>query len=276
MTATIRLRLGQHLRGGFLAGWTVVVLLFLLVPLAVPLVLSFSSERVFVFPPSGLSWRWYAELFAEERWRSSILNSFIVGLGSTFLATVLGTMGALGLHSPAFPARNVVRGLILSPIMTPFIITAVGSYMVAAKVGLLNTYAALIIAHTVLGAPFVVVAVTASLSGFDSNLVRAAQSCGATPSVAFRRVTLPLILPGVLSGAALAFATTFDEVVIAQFLTGAGQRTLPLQMFTSLREQLSPALTAAATLMMVLSLVLLGISQILRRKSEARLVRTDA
>ncbi|MBS7534267.1 ABC transporter permease [Ancylobacter sonchi] len=262
-----------RLRTGLLAGWTVLVLLFLVVPILIPVVLSFNSERFFLFPPSDFSLRWYQEVLGEERWRASIVNSLVVGFGATCLATVLGTMAALGLDAPAFPARRLARALIMSPVITPIVITAVGSYLFAAQVELINTYAGLILAHTILGAPFVVVTVSASLTGFDANLMRAASMCGAPPLHAFRRVMLPLILPGVLSGAAFAFVTSFDEVVIAQFLTGATHRTLPLQMFTGLREQLSPALAAAATFMMLLSLVLLGVTEILRRRTAQRVAR---
>ncbi len=157
--------------------------------------------------------------------------------------------------------------LVISPLIVPVVITAVGSYLFYARVGLASTYVGIILAHTALASPFVVVTVGASLTGFDRNLMRAASISGAKPVVAFYRIMLPLILPGVLSGAAFAFVTSFDEVVVAQFLASANQRTMPLEMFIGLRERLSPAITAAATLMMLLSIILLVVANILTRRS---------
>jgi putative spermidine/putrescine transport system permease protein len=238
--------------------------------------------------------------------RAAIGNSLLIGFGATILATVLGTLTAIGLSDPKFPARRFVVPLLISPLIVPVVVTAVGTYLFYARVGLANTYAGIILAHTVLASPFVVVTVGASLTGFDRNLMRATSILGAKPLTGFLRVMLPLILPGVLSGAAFAFVTSawveaseplpavtartiwcflvrperavsssrpddpkvFDEVVVMQFLANAEQRTLPLEMFTGLREQLSPAITAAATLMMGLSILLLIVANVLARRSQ--------
>ena len=183
---------------------------------------------------------------------------------------MLGTLTAIGLSDPKFPARRFVVPLLISPLIVPVVVTAVGTYLFYARVGLANTYVGIILAHTVLASPFVVVTVGASLTGFDRNLMRATSILGARPLTGFFRVMLPLILPGVLSGAAFAFVTSFDEVVVVQFLANAEQRTLPLEMFTGLREQLSPAITAAATLMMGLSILLLIVANLLARVAAKR------
>jgi putative spermidine/putrescine transport system permease protein len=255
---------------GALGLWCALVLMFLVAPILVPVPLSFNSGSFFTFPLAGLSTRWYEVVLGTARWRNAIANSVLIGAGATILATTLGTMTAMGLSDPRFPARRFIVPLLISPLIVPIVVTAVGTYLFYARVGLANTYAGIILAHTVIASPFVVVTVGASLAGFDRNLMRAASIHGARPLRQFFKVMLPLILPGVLSGAAFAFVTSFDEVVIVQFLANADQRTLPLEMFTGLREQLSPAITAAATLMMTLSIVLLIVANILARRSRQR------
>jgi len=261
----------ERIRVALLWLWCSLVAVFLIVPIFIPVPLSLNSGSFFSFPLAGISTRWYAEVLGSERWRAAIGNSLMIGFGTTLLATALGTLTAIGLASDKFPFRRIVMPLLISPLVVPVVITAVGAYLFYARVGLASTYSGIILAHTALASPFVVVTVSASLTGFDRNLMRAASILGARPTVSFFRVMLPLILPGVLSGAAFAFVTSFDEVVVVQFLASADQRTLPLVMFTGLREQLSPAITAAATLMMLLSLLLLLVAEGLRRGARRRL-----
>ncbi|TGQ64069.1 ABC transporter permease [Mesorhizobium sp. M00.F.Ca.ET.186.01.1.1] len=262
--------LGERIRITLLWLWCGLVILFLLVPILIPVPLSFNSGAFFIFPLEGLSTRWYEVVLGTQRWQSAIGNSLIVAFGTTMIATTLGTLTAIALSDEKFPGRRIVMPLLLSPLIVPVVITAVGSYLFYARVGLASTYAGIILAHTALASPFVVVTVGASLTGFDRNLMRAAAISGARPLTAFLRVMLPLILPGVLSGAAFAFVTSFDEVVVVQFLASAGQRTMPLEMFIGLREKLSPAITAAATLMMALSIVLLIVANLLARRGQGR------
>ncbi|MER8710003.1 ABC transporter permease [Mesorhizobium sp. M0018] len=261
---------GERIRITLLWLWCGMVILFLLVPILVPVPLSFNSGAFFIFPLEGFSTRWYAVVLGTQRWQSAIGNSLIVAFGTTLIATILGTLTAIALSDEKFPGRRIVMPLLLSPLIVPVVITAVGSYLFYARVGLASTYAGIILAHTALASPFVVVTVGASLTGFDRNLMRAAAISGAKPITSFFRVMLPLILPGVLSGAAFAFVTSFDEVVVVQFLASANQRTMPLEMFIGLREKLSPAITAAATLMMALSIVLLVVANLLVRRSQRR------
>lgn len=261
---------GERIRVALLWLWCGLVILFLLVPILIPVPLSFNSGAFFIFPLEGLSTRWYEVVLGTQRWQSAIGNSLIVAFGTTLIATTLGTLTAIALSNEKFPGRRIVMPLLLSPLIVPVVITAVGSYLFYARIGLASTYAGIILAHTALASPFVVVTVGASLTGFDRNLMRAAAISGAKPLTAFFRVMLPLILPGVLSGAAFAFVTSFDEVVVVQFLASAGQRTMPLEMFIGLREKLSPAITAAATLMMGLSIVLLVVANLLARRGQGR------
>ena len=261
---------GERIRVALLWIWCGLVILFLLVPILIPVPLSFNSGAFFIFPLEGLSTRWYEVVLGTQRWQSAIGNSLIVAFGTTLIATTLGTLTAIALSNEKFPGRRIVMPLLLSPLIVPVVITAVGSYLFYARIGLASTYAGIILAHTALASPFVVVTVGASLTGFDRNLMRAAAISGAKPLTAFFRVMLPLILPGVLSGAAFAFVTSFDEVVVVQFLASAGQRTMPLEMFIGQREKLSPAITAAATLMMALSIVLLVVANLLARRGQGR------
>jgi putative spermidine/putrescine transport system permease protein len=250
--------------------WTgaVIVLFFLLVPIIAIVPLSFSSGNFLVYPLPGFSLRWYEELLTSDKWLPALRNSLIVGLSATVAATILGTLAAVGLNRARFPARAVVMGLLLSPMIVPVVITAIGVYFFFAPLGLTNSYAGLILAHTALAAPFVVVTVSATLAHFDTTMSRAAASLGAAPLTGFRRVTLPLIMPGVASGALFAFATSFDEVVVALMIAGPQQRTLPREMFSGIRESINPTITAVATVLILTAIALLSCLELLRRRSE--------
>ena len=241
------------------------VLLFLIAPILAIMPLSFSSGSLLTFPLPGLSLRWYESVLSSGRWLSALRNSFIVGTSATALATVLGTLAALGLNRAQLPLKPLLMAVLLSPMIVPTVITAVGVYFFFAPLGLTNSFSGLILAHTALGAPFVVITVNATLQGFDANLTRAAASLGAGPTRAFFRVILPLILPGVVSGMVFAFATSFDEVVVALMLAGPDQRTLPREMFMGIREQISPEITAIAAALIIFAATLLLAMEMLRR-----------
>lgn len=244
------------------------VFLFLVAPLIAIVPLSFNSGGYLTYPMPGLSLRWYDAFFASSTWRLSIRNTFIVGTSASAVATILGTMAALGMARGSFPGRGFLMALIISPMVLPFVITALGMFFFFSRLGLTNSLLGLALAHAALGVPFVVITVSATLQGFDRNLPRAAAALGARPLYAFRRVTLPVISPGVVVGALFAFAISFDEVVIAVFLVGPGQRTLPRQMFSGIRENLDPTIAAVATFMMLISVILLIAVELLRRRSE--------
>lgn len=256
-----------------LAAWGVLV--FLILPILVIIPLSFNAEPFFSFTPGMLqfdpdaySLRWYREIFTDLRWTLAIQNSFIIGILSTILATTLGTIAAVGLTSDAMPFKRPIVALILSPMIVPLIIIAAGMFFFYTRFDLVGTYFGLVMAHAALGTPFVVITVTATLAGFDHSLFNAGLGLGATPVRAFRDVMLPLIRPGVISGALFAFVTSFDEVVIVLFLAGPEQRTIPRQMFSGLREQINPTILAVATLLVLLSVALLMTLELLRRRTE--------
>ena len=246
----------------------VLVLAFLILPILIIVPLSFSSGTFLTFPLPGLSLRWYQEFFTSAPWQLSLRNSLIVASATTTLATVLGTLAALGLTRARLPGQTLLMGLIVSPMVVPLVIVAVGVYFAYAPFGLTSSLVGLTLAHTALAAPFVVITVSATLQGFDPNQARAGASLGASPVVVFRRIILPLILPGVISGALFAFVTSFDEVVVALFVTGPAERTLPRQMFNGIRENISPVIAAAATFVILISVLLLTALELLRRRNE--------
>ena len=268
-TSAARLPLGRYAYLGFCA----LVFLFLVAPILVIVPLSFNAEPYFTFTEGMLgfdaeaySLRWYREIVENEEWRRSLVNSLVIGVSATVLATVLGTLAALGLANSHMPARRLVTGLLISPMVTPVIISAAGMFFFYSSIGLGQTHIGLILAHATLGIPFVVITVTATLASFDDNLTRAAASLGASPVHTFRKVQLPLIAPGVLSGALFAFATSFDEVVVVLFMAGVEQRTIPRQMWAGIREQISPAILAVATFLIGFAVLLLFAVEWLRRR----------
>ncbi|MCG5260641.1 ABC transporter permease [Cupriavidus gilardii] len=243
------------------------VLIYLLAPILSIIPLSFNAEPSFTYPLAGWSLRWYREFLGSQAWQLALKNSVIVAVGSTLAAGVLGTLAALGLSQRQCPLRAGLMAVLVAPMVVPVVITAVGFYAVFAQLGLLNSLAGLIVAHTALGAPFVVITVTATLSRFDNRLMWAAASLGARPLTAFRRVMLPAIAPGIAAGMVFAFVTSLDEVVIALFLAGPEQRTLPRQMWSGMRESISPTITAVASLLIVLSCASLAAAQWLQGRA---------
>ena len=251
------------------------VFLFLIAPILVIIPLSFNAEPYFTFTEGMISMksdaystRWYADIAKNPQWAFSAVNSIIVAVCSTLLATFLGTLAALGLSQSHMPYKSAVMGVLISPMIVPLIISAAGMFFFYSNIGLAQTLPGLILAHAVLGTPFVVITVTATLTGFDDSLTRASQSLGADSRKTFFKVQMPLILPGVISGALFAVITSFDEVVIVFFLAGFEQRTIPRQMWAGIREQISPTILAVATILVLVSILLLTTVELLRRRSE--------
>lgn len=241
---------------------------FLVFPILAIIPISFSSGSFLSYPLPGFSLQWYRTVLQPFPWLETLGNSLIIAVGATFLATVLGTLAAYGLTIAKFPGRGLIIAIIISPLIVPIIVVALGVYFLFARVGLLGSFAGMILAHTALGAPFVVITVLATLQGFDRGLVRASASLGAKPMTTFWQVTFPLIFPGVTTGALFAFITSFDEVVIALFVASPAQLTLPRQMFAGLRDQLDPSIIAMSTLLVLFTTILLLIMEFLRRRTK--------
>lgn len=252
----------------FFNGFALLALIFLITPVLVIVPLSFNKSSFLTYPMDGFSLEWYKVFFASDAWLGALKNSFIIAPIATLFATVLGTLAAMGIVRSNFRGKLLFMSIIMSPMVTPIVIVAVGLYFFFAQLSLINSYLGLILAHTVLGIPFVVITVSATLKGYDYNYSRAAASLGASPFFAFRTVTFPLIAPGVISGALFAFATSFDEVVVTLFLASPRQRTLPMQMFSGIRDNIDPTIAAAATIMLVSSAMLLLTIEWLRRRNE--------
>ncbi len=258
-----------------LAWFSYLVLFFLILPILVIVPLSFNVEPFFSFTagmlrldPAAYSLRWYHEIYTNPNWMLAIRNSFVIGIAATVVATVLGTLAAVGMTSRYMPFKNLIMAVMLAPMIVPLIIMAAGMFFFYTRYNIAGTYAGIIMAHAALGIPFVIISVMATLSGFDRALYHAGLGMGASPVRAFMDITMPIIRPGVITGALFAFATSFDEVVIVIFLAGPGQRTIPRQMFSGLREQINPTILAVATLLIAVSVLFLISLELLRRRSE--------
>ncbi|ANK82281.1 ABC transporter permease [Minwuia thermotolerans] len=251
------------------------ILFFLIFPLVVIIPLSFNSVPYFSFTPemlaldpAGYSTKWYQDFLTNPNWQGAVWNSVVIAIFATIISTTLGTLAALGLSRPTMPYRTIVMSILISPMIVPLIISAAGMFFFYSSVGLQGTHIGVILAHAALGTPFVVITVTATLVGFDHNLTRASYSLGASPARTFFKVIVPLITPGVISGALFAFITSFDEVVVVLFVGSFDQRTIPWQMFSGIREQISPTILAVATLLTLVSAMLLFTLELLRRRTE--------
>ena len=267
-----------------------VVFFFLIAPLIAIVPISFSvspfmvfTEGMLAWPPEPEAWslRWYRNMIGDcsaevvsstvpcsTKWMKGTVNSFYIGIIATFIATILGTMAALGLSRPHMPYKALIMSILISPMIVPLIITAAGMFFFYARINLVYTFTGVILAHVALATPFVVITVTATLVGFDMNMVKAAQSLGAKPMRTFFKVIMPLILPGIISGALFAFITSFDEVVIVMFMASIDQLTIPKQMWAGIRQEISPVILCMATCLVILSIVLLTTVELLRRRAE--------
>lgn len=251
------------------------VFFFLIAPIVVVIPLSFNAQDFFTFTPEmlsldpdGYSLKHYQDFFTNSDWTGALYNSVRIAPVATLLSVGFGTLAAIGLSQSHVPFKRAIMAILISPMIVPLVISAAGMYFFYSRIGLQGTYWGVVMAHAALGIPFVIITVTATLVGFDRSLTRASASLGAGPVTTFFRIQMPLILPGIISGGLFAFITSFDEVVVVLFVGSAGQKTLPWQMFTGLREQISPTILAVASVMVVLSILLLTMIEMLRRRSE--------
>lgn len=262
------------------------IFFFLVAPIFVIIPLSFSGGEYFTytqdmltFSDGAFSLKHYEDALSNPEWTTAIWNSFRIAIPSTVIAVTLGTLAAMGLSQTHVPGKRALMAILISPMIVPLIISALGMFFFYSQLGNfledsvglskgLVEYIKIVLAHAVLGVPFVIITVTATLVGFDRSLTRAAASMGAGPIRTFFKVQMPLILPGVISGALFAFITSFDEVVVITIIGSQRVQTLPWQMFVGLREQVSLTILAVATMMVVLSIFLLATLEMLRRRNE--------
>ena len=243
---------------------------FLMAPTLVVVPMSFTASNALTFPPEGFSTRWYEKMLTDPQWSTGFVNSAQVASLTAVLATTLGTLAALGTVRGRFPGRSAVNALILSPLIVPVIIIAIGMFSVFVSWKIAGSIVGLVLAHTALAVPFVVINVATSLRTMDRNLELAAQSLGAGPVRTFRRITLPLILPGVLAGGLFAFITSWDEVVVSIFLTSARFRTLPAEMWEQVRQVVDPTVAAVSTTLLAVTTTVLLLAFVVRRQAPAQ------
>lgn len=235
---------------------TAIIVLFLILPSLIVIPISFNHGQFMQFPPDGLSFRWYRAFFTQSAWLNPLLHTLIVSVLSAAIATVLGTMTSIGLVRSNLPFKNALRGAFLIPMIMPTMILGIGLYRFFADWHLIGTLASLSLAYGVLGIPLVVLSVSSGLQAIDERLEHAARSLGAGPVRAFIAVTVPLLKPSIAAGAIFAFIVSFDEVVIATFLSGTSAVTLPLQMWLGLRFEVNPVIPAASTVTLLTAVVL--------------------
>lgn len=259
--------LAQLAGSASLQGFCALGLAFLIAPIVVIIPLSFNAEALFHYPMQGVSLRWYAAVVTSSGWHRALVNSLIVGISATCLATLLGGLAALGLNRLRTRWKTLLTCLMISPMIIPGVITALALFLFFSNLGLTGNLVGITVGHTILGIPFVILTLTAALAGFDANLLRAASSLGANPVTALRRVLLPILLPAVASSAVFVFVTSFDEFIVTLFLAGPEQITLPLQMWTGVHDDVTPAILAAATLFVLISIAMLAMIEILRRRT---------
>ena len=254
--------------GGRYCAWamTLVGILFLIGPILFIIPLSFSTSPGLRYPVEGFTLDWYRAVLEPQPWMFAFKNSLLIALPVTFISTILGTAAAYGLYLSRSRSVAIYTAIFLAPLAVPSVITALALYFLMSYLNLLGTFVGLIIGHVIVSVPFVVLMVTASIRNLDPSLIKAALNLGASPVTAFRTVTLPLIFPGVAAGAILAFIQSFDEVIIAVFLAGPSQYTLPRQLFSALEYRLEPSIVAVSTLLILVTTLLLGFVEWLRAR----------
>ena len=243
-------------------------LAFLAAPIFAIIPLSFNAESFFHYPMRGFSLRWYEAIAASDAWRRALANSLIVGIATTVIATAVGSLAAVGLNRLRPRTKSILIGVLISPMIMPGVVTALAVFLFYSSLELAGNLAGIVLAHTIMGLPFVVITLTAALIGFDRNLMHAAASLGASPLTAFRRVMVPLMMPAMASSAVYVFVTSFDEFIVTSFLAGPEQYTLPLQMWAGVHDDVTPTILAAATLFVLASVLLLVSIEVLRRRAE--------
>ncbi len=253
---THRHRLWLYVLAGF-------VMIFLMLPTLIVIPMSFSESQYLEFPPREWSLRWYRNYFDSVSWMQATATSFKAGILTMLVSTTVGTMAAYGLHTSRFRWTGPILALLLTPIIVPVILVGIGVFYAYVRLGLVNTLTGIVLAHSMLAIPLVVMVVSSALKSFDMNQELVARSLGASRPRAFFLVTLPQIRFAVITGAVLSFLTSFDEVIVALFISGGPNSTLTRNMFAALRDQIDPTIAAISTLVVLLTSALLALSQLL-------------
>lgn len=249
-----------YIFGGF-------ILLYLILPSFIVIPISFSDSIMLKFPPEKFSLRWYRAFFGRPEWIGALWLSVKLGVGVMIVSTILGVLASLGLVRGKFPGKSFLQAFLLSPMIVPVVVTALAMYYFYGELKLTGNPWSLLFSHCCMATPIVIVIVSATLQNFNPNVERAAQILGATPLQTFSKIVLPIIRPGVITGALFAFILSFDEVVIAAFIGGYRMTTLPKKMFENVRDEMDPSVAAISTILVLISvLLLLAIGRLNRRR----------
>ncbi|HEY0296751.1 MAG TPA: ABC transporter permease [Bordetella sp.] len=249
---------------------TTLLCVILIAPIVLIVILSFSGDAIMQFPPHSFSLRWYTDFFADTRWRKALYSSLTIGLGACLIATFVGFLAAYALVRGQFKAKKLMLSFVLLPLIIPNIITAIALYFLSAKLGLIGAKPWISVTHAVIGLPIVVMILISALQSVDENIERAAYSLGASRSMTFVKVVIPLALPGVVSAALFSFLTSFDELVIAMFLSGLSSETLQVRIWNSLQMDAEPIIASVSALLIAVTVILLGVDALLRHKRARR------
>lgn len=253
-----------------LATLAALIAVYLLLPVLLIIPMAFGESTFLTFPPQGFSFQWFEALFNDPSWVGSAASSFSVAAGSAALAVVLGTLASLALVRGRIPFRGPVLAVLLAPLVVPYVIVGLAIYIAFLRVGLTETPLGFVLVHTCLGVPYVMINVVSGLSTVDRRLEMASMNLGATPAATFLRITLPAIAPNMLAGGLFAFITSWDEVVVAIFLSGPEMTTLPVKMWSGIRVQIDPTLAAVSSLVLLIIVSAFILSGILRMVQSRR------
>ncbi len=251
-------------------GFCVFVLIFMIMPNFVVFPISFSKATYLEFPPKELSLRWYHDYFNRPEWVDATIRSFQIAIVVTFVSVILGSLAAYGLVRGRFPGKNFLNSLIISPMVAPILVTAVAVFIFFSKLGLTGSFAGFIIAHTVVATPFVVIVMSAALRGLDIELEQAAMSLGANRFTTLRRVVFPMAIPGMLSSGLFAFLISFDELIIAIFISTPTMDTLPKRLWEGIRTEINPTIASVSVMLILVSIFVLVSVGLVRRYFERR------
>lgn len=246
------------------------ILFFLVLPTLIVIPMSVGTAGYIEFPPRGLTLRWYLDYFRDPAWMEATWFSLWIAAATTVTATVVGTLASLALVRGTLPGRELVRALTLGPLVVPHVVLAVAFYLVFAPLGLTGNFVGFLMAHSMLAVPYVVITVSAALERVDPAIEMAARSCGASRLRAFFRVVLPDMAPGIAAGAVFAFLASFDEATVAFFISGIDGKTVTRKMFEDIDFNLTPVIAAVSTVLVLVSVALMGLIEVMRQQGSRR------
>ena len=254
------------------SGWLAVA--FLVLPMLVVFPVSITDKYYLSLPQDGISFEHYANFFASSQWLSAAWQSFVIGIGAASLAMLLGTLCAIGCWRISSKLSDIIRALMLLPIIVPAIVHALSFYRLWIDLRLLDSYFGVILAHTLMGIPYVIITVSASLSNFDPKLEQAARNLGASLGQTVRHIIVPIVMPGMLSGGAIAFAISFDDIVVVLFVTSRAIYTLPKRIWNGIQDHLDPTIAVVAALLITVTFFIVLAKHLIEKYREKRLLIT--